>query len=233
MSVSDYPKPKRRGVPPVFADCVPKGRVLRPFEKWLLNILSTDIWVDSRQGGPWLGKLHEIAAAHGCTLICDRMHHWKESVFFPDYRDRGPTILAGGAARDDHCSTVILHELGHHILLQQKRHPTGAVEGEEAAWRIAQDLARAHRLPLESKLRRSALYSYRYRRLLDLTAGSRRKNRVRPEPRSWVLEASRRSSRASATRGLYSTGKRGKRHAKRFIKKATVRAERRRPIAND
>ena len=233
MSPTDCPKPKRWGVPPAFAPYLPRGRVLRPFEKWLLNILSTDIWVDSRQGGPWLLKLHDLASSHGCRLVCDQMHHWRESVYLPDYKRRGPTILAGGAASDPQCSSVILHELGHHILRKQKRHPGRTIEGEEAAWRIAQDLAREFRLPLEARIKRTALYSYRYRRLCDLTAGSKRKNPVRPKPRSWVLESSMRSSAASASCNLYSTGKRGKRYAKRYIKKATAKAERRRPVADD
>jgi hypothetical protein len=233
MSHTEIPKPKRRGVPRAFAHVVPKSRVLRPFEKWLLNIFSSDIWVDSRQGGVWLTKLHEIASSHGCRLLCDQMYHWQESMYVPDYKKGGPTILAGGAANDTECSTAILHELGHHILLNQKRHPGEEIEGEEAAWHIAQELAQEFRLPLETKIKRTALYSYRYWRLLERTAGSKRKNRVRPEPRSWRLESSKRSSAASASCGLYSQGKRGKRHAKRYIKKTTVKAERRKPVADN
>jgi hypothetical protein len=198
-----------------------------------MNVFSTDIWVDSRRGGPWLTELHNIASSTDCKLICDQMHHWRESVYVSDYKKKGPTILAGGAANDLECSTAILHELGHHILCQQNRHPHALIDGEKAAWNIAQDIARQNRLPFDPRTKRTALYSYRYRQLSEFTAGSKRKNKIRPAPKSWLLEGSRRSSVASAGCGVYSLGKRGKRHAKREIKKATARAERRIPATDE
>jgi len=230
MARKDHPEPKRRGLPKHSPSYLPKGRILRPFEKWLLNLFTTDIWVDSREGGPWLAKLREIASAHGCRLICDRMRHYRESIYLRDYKNGGPTILAGGASSDGECCTAILHELGHHILHVKHHHPGDPEEGEKAAWRVAQKIAREHRLPCDPKVKSSALYSYRYREILLRTAGSKRKTRQRPQPHSWVLENSRRSSAASANIGLFSTGKKGKRHAKRFIKKKTAKAERRRPL---
>lgn len=233
MPGTEPPKPRRRRYPRFMEGTIPKGRVLRPFDKWLLNIFTSDRWVDSREGGEWLKTLHELAAARGCRLICDSMYHWRESVYIVDYRKKGPAILAGGAGTDTQISTVILHELGHHILESEHRHPEGNIAGEEAAWHAAQQLALEHRLPLEPRVKRTALYSYRYRKVCELTAGSKRKNKIRPLPKSWQLEGSRRTSEASAKPRQYSLGKRGRRHAKRHIKKTTARAERRRPVSDD
>ena len=226
-------RPQRKGIPRCLKGIRPQGHILRPFEKWLFNLLDNDIWVDSRQGGAWLDTLRAVASDHGCRIICDRRRHWAESIYVLDYRKRGPTILAGGATLDKYCCTTILHELGHHILIRGKRHPSDRLAGEEEAWGIAQAVALEHRLPLEPHIKRQALYSYRYYELLERTSGSRRKNRHRSLPRSWRLELSRRSSQASTGSAHFSMGKRGRRHAKRFIKKSTVKAERRKPLDND
>ena len=206
-------------------------RIPRPFEKWLSEIFAEDVWTGSTQSYPWLKTVRRIAKESGCRIILDTSRHWQESLYSPDYKKMGPTILAGGATNPNYSCTAILHELGHHILKRDKQHPRDMLRGEEAAWRIAQGIAQKHRLPLASNIRRQALYSYRYRLLL-VAPGSKRVHRRRPLPKSWQLEGSRRSAAASVDQPS-SMGKRGKRHAKRDIKRATSKAERRRKHADD
>jgi hypothetical protein len=69
--------------------------------------------------------------------------------------------------------------------------------------------------------------------LLLETSGSKRRTRRRPLPKSWQLEESARTKLISVGFGFDSMGKKGRRHAKRFIKRATAKAERRKPIPTD
>lgn len=181
----------------------------------------------------WLDILRQLAREHECRLIVDSARHWQESIYFLDYRKKGPTILAGAARNKKYGCTAILHELGHHILRSEKRHPRDVIEGEDAAWKIACQLARGHALPFFPDIKRGALFSYRLGALLLETTGSRRTTRRRPPPKSWRLEDSARSALISRGFGFYSMGKKGKRHAKRFIKHATAKAERRKPIPSE
>ncbi len=219
-------KPRRRSW---FPRTVP-----RPFEKWLDGLIHQDIWKDDPTlQAEWLDVLRKLAREHECRLLVDSARHWQESIYFENYRKKGPTILAGVARNKKYGCTAILHELGHHILQSQKRHPRDAIRGEDAAWEIACQLAREHDLPFVPDIKRRALYSYRLWALLLETAGSKRTTRRRPLPKSWQLEESMRSALISRGFGFYSMGKKGRRHAKRFIKHATAKAERRKPISTE
>jgi hypothetical protein len=219
-------KPRRRSRLP--------GTVPRPFEKWLDALIREDIWKDDPAlQVEWLDVLRQLAHEYECRLIVDSARHWRESVYVWDYRKKGPTILAGAARNRKYGCTAILHELGHHILKSGKRHPRDEIEGENAAWEIACLLAREHSLPFVPHIKRQALYSYRLGALLSETTGSRRTARRRPLPKSWQLEDSARSALISRGFGFYSMGKKGRRHAKRFIKRATAKAERRKPIPTE
>jgi hypothetical protein len=210
------------------------GTVPRPFEKWLDALIRQDIWKDDPTlRAEWLDVLRQLAREHECRLVVDSARHWQESVYAGNHRKKGPTILAGAARNKKYGCTAILHELGHHLLQSGKRHPRDAIKGEEAAWKIACQLAREHGLPFVPGIKRRALYSYRLGELLLETAGSKRATRRRSPPKSWQLEDSMRSTLISRGFGFYSMGKRGKRHAKRFIKHATAKAERRKPIATE
>jgi len=206
--------------------------VPRPFERWIDALIRQDIWKDDPTlRAEWLDVLRRIARQHECRLTVDTARHWRESIYVSSYRSKGPTILAGVAGNPKYGCTAIVHELGHHLLLRGRRHPRDLVRGEEAAWEIAGQLARNHDLPFVSHIKRQALYSYRLGVLLWEAEGSKRRARRRPTPKSWQLEDSKRSALISRGFGLYAVGKKGKRHAKRFIKRATAKAERREPIA--
>ncbi|MBD3334121.1 MAG: hypothetical protein GF355_01240 [Candidatus Eisenbacteria bacterium] len=168
-----------------------------------------------------------IAKEHGCRIVYDRRHHWRESGYYREFRKLGPTILIGGAGDPLDCCSVLLHELGHHILHSKNQHPGEVISGEQAAWRVAHRLAQEHRLAVRPDIRREGLSSYRHAQRLEATAGSKNRNPRRRLPRSWRLEGSQRSATVHAGWGHYCTGKKGKRHAKRIIKRATAKAERR------
>jgi hypothetical protein len=210
----------------------PAGRYPRPFLRWLTAILKQEPWIDSKDLDDRIQETRRVAVAHGCHVVTDQRRHWRESAYRFDYEGKGPTILAGSAGNPNYVCTAILHELGHHLLHVDRRHPRNPIEGERAAWRIAGEIARKHRLPLVASIRRKALYSYRLAELLHESGGSKRRNRRRA-PKSWDMQRSQRSRAVSAAKGLDPMGKKGKRHAKRTIKRATSKAERRRPIPDD
>jgi hypothetical protein len=206
--------------------------VPRPFERWVDALIREDIWKDDRTfRAEWLDVLRQTVLQHECRLTVDTARHWRESIYVRNYRRKGPIILAGVAGNPKYGCTAIVHELGHHVLERGKRHPRDMVGGEEAAWEIAGQLARNHRLPFVPHIKRQALYSYRLEALLWEAQGSKRRTRRRLTPKSWRLEDSRRSALISRGFGLYAVGKKGKRYAKRFIKRATAKAERRKPVA--
>jgi len=193
-----------------------------------MSLFVEDEWKDSPADFPWLITLRRVTEEHGCQIIFDISRHWQESIYFADYGKKGPTILGGGLTNPKYSCTAILHELGHHILKSGKRHPRDLLRGEEEAWKIAQRIALEHRLPFVSKIKRQGLYSYRYRLFYQDAPGSKQKYRRRPLPKSWQLENSKRTAEAGVTVGFSSMGKKGRRHAKRHIKRATSKAQRKR-----
>jgi hypothetical protein len=154
-------------------------------------------------------------------------------VYIENYRDHGPAVLVGGYGDQLDVCTALLHELGHHLLVVRKQHSSRTIPGEMAAWGAAHELAAQNRLPFNPRVRRTALYTYRYAQHLATVAGSKKRNRRRPDPHSWRLERSKRSAAISTGYGLFSLGKKGKRQAKKFIKRSTIHSERRRPDAVD
>ncbi len=215
-----YRSPRPRSVP-------------RPIEIWIRSLLIGDRWKNAVEDPKWVRDIRALVEGRGCRLILDLARHWREGVFCYNYRDKGPVVLAGGKGRPSHVVTVILHELGHFELWSRNRHPKVRVTGEEEAWKVAEKIAGKHRLPCVASIRKEGLYSYRLRERLAQYDGSRQKTRKRPKPHSWKLEDSKRSALASMGFGTYSSGKKGKRHQKRFLKKSTRRAERREPIPHE
>jgi hypothetical protein len=210
------------------------GRVPRPFLKWLLGIFKQEPWKDSKDLDERIQETRKVVDAHNCGIVTDAGRHWRESVYlYPeDFETNDPMILVGSAGNPSYVCTVILHELGHHVLRSGRRHPRDVLAAEKAAWRVAGEIARKHRLPFVASIRRQALYSYRLAVLLDETRGSKRRNRRRL-PKSWKMSLSQRSRAVSAAKRFDPMGKKGKRHVKRTIKRATSKAERRRPIPDD
>ena len=202
-----------------------KSRVPRPFDKWLTEAFLHPKWKDHRPPIPWLIVIRSIAKEHGCRIVYDTSRHWRESTYLRNFRDHGPAILVGGAGEPIDVCSALLHELGHHILTVRGQHSSQAIPREVAAWEIAHELAAKYRLPLNPSVRRTGLHSYR--ETDRQVPGSKARTRRHPAPHSWQLETSRRSAAISTGTGFFSMGKKGKRHAKKFIKKATVRAERR------
>lgn len=222
MDAHSLTRPRRRNL------WLPDSRVPRPFDKWLYEILKGPRWRNHRLPIPWLAVARGIGDEHGCRIVCDTSRHWMESVYVRCYRKRGPAVLLGAVGDPLDVCSALLHELGHHILVVRDQHSSRTLAGETAAWGVAHELAAKYRLPLNPKVRRTALYSYRYAQHLATVQGSKARTRRRPAPHSWRLETSKRSAAISTGPGLFSTGKKGKREAKKFIKKSTVRAERRR-----
>jgi hypothetical protein len=184
-------------------------------------------WRDRRPRIPWLITARQIGKEHACRIVFDTSRRWEESAYLPNYRDHGPAVLAGGAGEPIDVCTSLLHELGHHLIAIRQQASTHRLTSEAAAWKAAHQLAARYRLPLNPRVRRTALYSYRYGQILAEVAGSKARTRRRPSPPSWRLEQSRRSADLPTCREIEPIGKKGKRHTKRFIKRATARAERR------
>lgn len=205
----------------------------RPIEKWFRALLEGERWEDAAPDPEWAGHIRLFVEARGCRLILDLARHWRESVFCYDYLKKGPAILAGAKGRSSYAVTTILHELGHFTLWSQNRHPRDTISGEEEAWKLAERFASDHRFACVASIRRAGLYSYRLREMLAEFDGSKRKTRQRPNPNSWKMEDSKKSAMIAKGFGTYSTGKKGKRHQKRFLKKSARRAERRRPIPDE
>ena len=204
-------------------------RIPRPFEKWFLGLFVRDEWKDKAADFSWLITVRDIAKGHGCSIIFDTSRHWRESFYSKNYLGKGPFILGGGAGNNKYSCTAILHELGHHVLCSGNRHPKDPLRGEEEAWQVAQRIAQEYKLPLVSHIKRKGLYSYRYHLvILQDAPGSKRRWRKRPAPKSWQLEGSKRTAKSSVSGRLYSMGKKGKKHEKRYLKRATSKAERRR-----
>lgn len=213
---------------------LPDSRVPRPFDKWLYELLvGSPKWRNHCPPIPWLLVARRIGDEQGCRIVFDTSRHWMESVYIYNYRKHGPAILVGAVGSPVDVCTALLHELGHHLLTVRGQHSSWTLRGEIQAWDIAHQLAAEHRLPLNSRVRRTALYSYRYALHLASVSGSKARTRKRPAPRSWRLEESRRSAAISTSSGFFSVGKKGKRQAKKFIKKSTVRAERRGSASED
>ena len=83
------------------------GTVPIPFERWLDALIHQDIWKDDPTlQAEWLDVLRQLVSDHGCRLIVDSARHWQESVYFQDYRKKGPTILAGAARSTKYESPV-------------------------------------------------------------------------------------------------------------------------------
>ena len=209
---------------------LPVSHVPRPVERWLYARLYPQKWRDSRPRIDWLIRGRQVAKELGCRVVYDPRLHWRESRYVRDYNDHGPAALVGGAGDPLDACAALLHELGHHLLLERNHDSKRKLPNEEVAWQIAHELAARHRLPLNPRIRRVALASYRYTELSTWVPGSKTRNRRRPEPRSWRLEESRRSAEISTGFGIQSIGKKGKRHAKRHVKRLTARAQRRKPI---
>ena len=212
---------------------MPPTHAPRPFELWISDLIHGVRWKDSRPRIEWLITARTVAKEHGCRVVYDLSRDWTESVYITNYNGHGPVVCVGAVGSPIDVCSAFLHELGHHLLRIQDQHPKRTLPGELAAWEKANELAALYRLPLNARIRRTALYTYRYAQELEAAAGSKSRNRRRPQPHSWRLEDSRRSAAISTGVGLYSIGNKGKRHAKKFIKSSTVRAERRKPVEVD
>ncbi len=191
-------------------------------------------WDDSNPPFPWLPTCRRLAEQYGCALILDVKHSWDESWYsrdWPiDYKNRieGPTLLVGGAGDPNFVCSALLHELGHHILVTQHRNPKAILDQEEEAWKIAQDLAREHRLPLVARARRLGLSSHRFFFQRHMNRGSRKNARKRPLPGSWTLAQSKQAALAPIPKEPKPLGKKGRRMTKKLLKRLAHKAERRR-----
>jgi hypothetical protein len=228
--MAESPEP---GLPRRKTDWAPRGRAPRPYDDWILSLIIPETWRNSRPDLAWLIFARKLAKEHGCRVVFDVARRWSESQYAPDYRGHGPAVLIGGVGEGHASCTAFLHELGHHVLRRRGQEPRGTIEREVAAWVIAQELAAQHRLPLDPRYRRLGLRSHRLAQEFAATNGSKARTRKPKKPGSWRLEESRRSAGISVGLGFHSQGKKGKRHAKRFVKDATSRAERRKPVPED
>ena len=220
-------------------------RVPKPIEKWLteIGVIATGAWQDADADHSWLPIARKIAAEQGCNLFFDPNHHWQESHYVSDATNsRGERldhiIAVGGGGLPNYCCTAFLHEFGHYLLILRGQNTNDLNECEEAAWRIAQEVAREHRLPCVANIRRTALYSYRYGRLYQAKAGSTKRTRRRPKPKSVQLTESKRSAAVSSAPNADEPykpplGKKGKRMNKKFIKRSTAKAERKAPLSDE
>lgn len=213
---------KRHSYPRSDGTCVP-----RPWQKWLEAVFVEKSWRNRSPQHDWFHKVRGLATSHGCNIKHDPKWHWSESMYMKNYKDLGPHILAGGRGRASYVSTAILHELGHHILHIQKLKPAEYLAEEAAAWKVACRLAADHQLPFVAHIRRQALYSYRYRKLCEDTAGSRRKNKRPARMTVDRIQNSKQSSKAGGSYQLLPVGKKGKRLFKREQKRRAARHERR------
>ncbi len=208
-------------------------RVPRREEMFYPSSFDAD-WEDSDPPFEWLATCRRLAQRHGCVLILDVRHHWKESWYAEDWcidykkRIEGPTLLVGGAGDPNCVCSALLHELGHHILKSKKRHPSAEMDGEEEAWKIAQDLAREHNLPLVARARRLGLSSHRLYFRDHENRGSKKKAGRRPIPGSWALGQSKRAAQVPVPKDSKPLGKKGRRLTKKILKRLTHKAERRR-----
>ena len=208
-----------------------KGRrIPRSFDLWLESIFAPLDWVDTDDSiAPvWIPRLRKRACDVGCTVIYDLRRHWRESAFVSCAADGKSYILAGGAGKENYCCTVLLHELGHAVLVARHNDPSHVFEREEEAWRVASRIAGEERLPLVASIRRKGLYSYRRGLLLHEQRGSKRNANSMPLPKTGKLIKSRRSQVVSLPPDVSPIGKRGRRKTKSDIKRATAKAERRR-----
>jgi len=214
-------------------DHVFPNRVPRPFERWLSQIFY--VWEHKDIKADWYEKVKQLANEYGCKLIVDPNQHWIRSFYTPGWDEEkakfcedNPTILAGGKGRSAYVCTVILHELGHRILDSQNQiSPYDYMAEEEEAWIIAQKIASENALPLVSKMKRKALYSYKYRQQLEEFPGSKRKSKRPAKKNIDNLLRSKRTSKMSTPLQEYPLGKKGKRKVKKELKKITHRSERR------
>lgn len=115
----------------------------------------------------------------------------------------------------------------------QHQERADTVANEEAAWLGAIKLAAKHRLPLLSTIRRQALYSYRYCRLLDSRDGSNRQNKPYKRTNIDRTKGSLNTSKAKQDMQMRPMGKKGKRKYKKETKRRTARYERRNRRVNE
>lgn len=216
------PNPRRKKSP------IGHGRrVPRPIEKWLAALLGGD-WTD-KPGPEWVGEARKISKLYGCQFVYDSRRRWQESAYISSDESTGlATIFLGGAGATRLIGlSAFSHELSHHILLLRGQEPSDLIECEERTWEIANELADNHKLPICPKTRRNALYSYRHWQLLVESRGSKRQTRQQKPPKADRLLESKRGSGVSRPIANSPIGKKGKRMAKKSIKKATNKAERR------
>jgi hypothetical protein len=213
-------------------------RAPKPLEMWITSAFAP--WHrHSACGHPeWLSVLQQIARDTGCEIVFDPAHHWRESRYCPGDDRRRPVILVGGAGNPKHCCTALLHELGHHLLLKAHHAPKGLLDTEEAAWRLAQDLALQYRLPILDKTRRESLYTHKYALLQQANIGSKRKRRRRPTPKSLELTNTKRSAAVPKAHDVdvlptFPAGKKGRKFAKKFLERTVAKAERRKNISEE
>lgn len=182
-------------------------------------------WKDYDEDYPWLKKLRRIAGEYGCRIVFDKRRTFDVS-FHSDENKYCPVLYIGGQGEEKEVCTVILHELAHHYLFKKSISPRDYIKREKLAWKTAAKIASENRLPFDRRCYKAGLHSYKRGLLLLETTGSKHKRRRRPEPKSWKLEKSKRSEAITFKEQL-SIGKKGKRYAKKFIKRATSKAERR------
>jgi hypothetical protein len=210
-----------------------RNRFPHPMVRWVSSLFDDRAWTDTDADLDWLRRLRQVAAEKGCRLVFDTHRKWNESVYRGNHQGKGPTILAGGGGNEKFCCTMILHELGHHVLLSRHHHPADPLEGEKSAWKIAMAIAQEHQLPFVPQIRRQCLYSYRRAAVCQQTKGSKRRQKRRPLPKSWRLGLSRRAGAVGYRLSHESYGKKGKRHAKKFLKRTTSKVERKRRIEQE
>jgi hypothetical protein len=176
-------------------------------------------------------KLQNLVLQHGCAYIFDQRKGTKTSFLnFGSGKTRLPKMFIGGKGSYIEISSTVLHELGHLIIIRNiESSKSTLLDEEKAAWELAQKLANQYRLPLESKFRRRALFSYKYGEQAKILSGSRQKNKKRPASKLNQLQCSKRSKGIKINNSIES-GKKGKRIEKRALKRATARHERKEKI---
>jgi len=203
------------------------SHVPRPFEIWLTSLLYEKGWRNRNLKEEWFHVLKSLIIEHGCDLVHDPHWHWKESCYVSDWDSKGPHILVGGKGRTCYICTAALHELGHHLLCHQAHDPKDYLQREIAAWRLATGLAIEYQLPFVNKVRKIGLYSYRYRKQLELHPGSKAKTKRGIRTTVDRIAGSKRSSSTGKPNQRRPLGNKGKRCFKRESKRTTSRSERR------
>ena len=193
-----------------------------PFVGFKFRVLLPRSWEDDPPDLPFLQRMTALCRRHGVKLLVDRKWHWRDSECATTESGE-KHILAGGKGKPVHVSTVILHELGHHVVMQRGE-SKDMTRCEEQAWEAAKEFPRRERLPFTDNVMRRCLHGYRIGRQLTLMCGSVHR---RKRAHAHALALSKRTKAAGWGLNFIALGKRGKRHLKRELKHAVAKSERR------